>query len=412
MSNEQNEPEINIEPKAKKALLAYPQEEVAEIQRGHKTIAIGIPREKSEHEKRIPLRPEAVNVLVRNGHEVKVETGAGDASQFTDKDYSEAGAQIAYSTEEVFTADIVLKVEPPTTEEIELMKNGKTIISAIQLATLQPDYLKILLKKKITAVAYELIKDRVGGIPVMRTMSEIAGSTVMLIAAEYLSSHNGGKGLILGGVTGVPPTKVVIVGAGTVAEYATRTALGLGAEIKIFDRNIYKLRRLKHAIGQEIFTCTLDEAQLTEAISRADVLIGAVRAEKGRSPVVVSAEMVAKMRPNSIVIDVSIDQGGCIETSEITTLQNPTFKKFGVIHYCVPNIASRVALTSSTALSNIFAPYLLEIGDCGGIDDMIYANKWFMRGVYCYKGMMTNEDIAKKFNFPYKDLGIIAGVRW
>jgi len=412
MSNEQNEPEINIEPKAKKALLAYPQEEVAEIQRGHKTIAIGIPREKSEHEKRIPLRPEAVNVLVRNGHEVKVETGAGDASQFTDKDYSEAGAQIAYSTEEVFTADIVLKVEPPTTEEIELMKNGKTIISAIQLATLQPDYLKILLKKKITAVAYELIKDRVGGIPVMRTMSEIAGSTVMLIAAEYLSSHNGGKGLILGGVTGVPPTKVVIVGAGTVAEYATRTALGLGAEIKLFDRNIYKLRRLKHAIGQEIFTCTLDEAQLTEAISRADVLIGAVRAEKGRSPVVVSAEMVAKMRPNSIVIDVSIDQGGCIETSEITTLQNPTFKKFGVIHYCVPNIASRVALTSSTALSNIFAPYLLEIGDCGGIDDMIYANKWFMRGVYCYKGMMTNEDIAKKFNFPYKDLGIIAGVRW
>jgi alanine dehydrogenase len=375
-------------------------------------MSVGIPREKSEHEKRIPLRPEAVNVLVRNGHEIKIETGAGNNAHFQDHEYAEAGAQIVHSPEEAFSADIVLKVQPPTMEELEFVKNGKAIISAIQMATLQPDYLKLLIKKKITAVAYELIKDKVGGIPVMRTMSEIAGSTVMLIAAEYLSSDSGGKGIILGGVTGVPPTKVVVVGAGTVAEYAARTALGLGAEIKIFDKHIYKLRRLKHAIGQEIYTCTLDEQQLTEAITRADVLIGAVRSEKGRSPVVVTEEMVAKMRPNSIVIDVSIDQGGCIETSEITTLQNPTFKKFGVIHYCVPNIASRVALTSSTALSNIFAPYLLEIGESGGIDDMIYNNKWFMRGVYSYKGAMVNEDIAKKYNLPYKDLGIIAGVRW
>lgn len=412
MSNEKDEKEINIEPKAKKELLAYPQEEVAVIQHGHKSMSVGIPREKSEHEKRIPLRPEAVNVLVRNGHEVKIETGAGNNAHFQDREYAEAGAQIVHSPEEAFSADIVLKVQPPTMAELDFVKNGKAIISAIQMATLQPDYLKLLLKKKVTAVAYELIKDKVGGIPVMRTMSEIAGSTVMLIAAEYLSSDSGGKGIILGGVTGVPPTKVVVVGAGTVAEYAARTALGLGAEIKIFDKHIYKLRRLKHAIGQEIYTCTLDEQQLTEAIARADVLIGAVRSEKGRSPVVVTEEMVAKMRPNSIVIDVSIDQGGCIETSEITTLQNPTFKKFGVIHYCVPNIASRVALTSSTALSNIFAPYLLEIGESGGIDDMIYNNKWFMRGVYSYKGAMVNEDIAKKYNLPYKDLGIIAGVRW
>lgn len=412
MSNEKDEKEINIEPKAKKELLAYPQEEVAVIQRGKKSISIGIPHERSDYEKRIPLRPEAVNVLVRNGHEIKIETNAGAYANFQDRDYAEAGAQIVQSAEEAFSADIVLKVEPPTFTEIEYMKAGKAVISAIQMATLTPDYLKMLTKKKITAVAYELIKDKVGGIPVMRTMSEIAGSTVMLIAAEYLSSNNGGKGIILGGVTGVPPTKVVVVGAGTVAEYASRTAIGLGAEIKIFDRNIYKLRRLKHAIGQEIFTCTLDEQQLTEAISRADVVIGAVRAEKGRSPVVITEEMISKMRPNSIVIDVSIDQGGCIETSEITTLQNPTFKKFDVIHYCVPNIASRVALTSSTALSNIFAPYLLEIGESGGIDDMIYNNKWFMRGVYCYKGSIVNEDIAKKFNLPYKDLGIIAGVRW
>jgi alanine dehydrogenase len=404
---------VEIDPQAKKQLGLYPLEQIATISKNFKAISIGIPKEQSSYEKRVVLRPEAVNMLVRNGHQIILETQAGLLSQFQDKDYSEAGAQIVSTSEEALSADIVLKVEPPTMEEIEFLKPGKTLISAIQLATLTPDFLKALIKKKTTAVAFELIKDRVGGIPVMRAMSEIAGSTVMLIAAEYLSSNNGGKGIILGGVTGVPPTKVVIIGAGTVAEYAARTALGLGAEIKIFDKHIYKLRRLKHAIGQEVFTCTLDDQQLTDAISRADVVIGAVRTEKGRSPMVVSEEMVASMKPNSVIIDVSIDQGGCFETSAITTLQNPTFKKYGVIHYCVPNIASRVALTSSTALSNIFAPYMLEIGETGGIDDMIFSNRWFMRGVYAYKGMISNEDIAKKFNLPYKDLGLLlASTKW
>jgi alanine dehydrogenase len=404
---------VEIDPQAKKQLGLYPLEQLAPAKKTFKSITIGIPKEHSVYEKRIVLRPEAVNMLTRCGHQIMIETGEGVSSNFSDKDYSEAGAQIVQSAESAFGSDIVLKVEPPTMAEIEYLHTGKTLISAIQMATLNPDLLKALLKKRTIAVAFELIKDRVGGIPVMRAMSEIAGSTVMLIAAEFLSSHNGGKGIILGGVTGVPPTKVVIVGAGTVAEYAARTALGLGAEIKIFDRNIYKLRRLKHAIGQEVFTCTLDEQQLGEAISRADVLIGAVRAEKGRSPVVVSDEMVATMRPNSVVIDVSVDQGGCIETSEMTTLQSPTFKKYDVIHYCVPNIASRVALTSSTALSNIFAPYLVEIGESGGIDDMVFTNKWFMRGVYAYKGMISNEDIAKKFGLPYKDLSLLlASSKW
>jgi alanine dehydrogenase len=403
---------IDIDPATKEQLMLIPLEKVAPSKQNVKKLLIGIPKENSVYEKRVPLKPEAVAVLARNGHELVIESKAGKPSQFDDKEYSDAGAMIAYSAEEVLEADIILKVEPPTLEEIEAMKPGSTLISALKMATLNPEYLKAIMKKKITALAYELIEDKVGSIPIMRAMSEIAGSTVMLIAAEYLSSYTNGKGIILGGVTGVPPTKVVVLGAGTVAEYAARTAIGLGAEVKIFDNHVYKLRRLKYAIGHELYTSTLDELILAEAISRADVVIGAVRAEKGRSPIIVTEEMIANMRPNSVIIDVSIDQGGCFETSEITTIQNPVFKKYDVIHYCVPNIASRVARTSSTALSNIFTPYFIETGECGGIDDMIFNNKWFMKGVYAYKGSLTNLDIARKYNLPFKDLSLLMAARW
>jgi alanine dehydrogenase len=403
---------IDIDPATKEQLLLYPVEQMSPVKKNVQSLTIGIPKENSIYEKRVPLKPESVAVLVRNGHQILIETNAGKASQFDDKEYSDAGAKIAYSPPEVYESDIILKVEPPTLEEIEGLKPGRTLISAIKLATLNPEYLKALMKKKITAVGYELIEDKIGSIPIMRAMSEIAGSTVMLIAAEYLSSYTNGKGIILGGVTGVPPTKVVIIGAGTVAEYAARTAIGLGAEVKIFDNHVYKLRRLKYAIGHEVYTSTLDEWILSEAIARADVVIGAVRADRTRAPVIVTEEMVAKMRPNSVIVDVSIDQGGCIETSEITTIQNPVFKKYDVIHYCVPNIASRVARTSSTALSNIFTPYFIEIGECGGIDDMIFHNKWFMKGVYAYKGSLTNLDIARRYNLSFKDLSLLMAARW
>ncbi len=411
MSKQYQEESIEIDPVAKEQLMLYPVEQLAPVDKRYQKLCIGIPREHSLNEKRIPLRPEAVDLLTQHGHEVVIESKAGLQAKFEDKDYSEAGAKISYSSKEVFEADIVLKIEPPTEEELNYMKPGRTLISAIQMARLNPEYLRLILRRKIITVAFELIEDRVGGMPAVRTMSEIAGSTAMLIAAEFLSSHRDGKGIILGGVTGVPPTKVVIIGAGTVGEYAARTAIGLGAEIKVFDRYIYKLRRMKYSIGHQVYTSTIDGMMLRDAISRADVLITAVRAEKGRSPIIVTEEMVKEMKPNSVIIDVSIDQGGCVETSELTTLQSPTFKKHGVIHYCVPNIASRVARTSSTALSNIFAPYLLEIGECGGIDDMIFKNKWFMRGVYAYKGSLTSADIAKKFNLPYKDLGLLMAAR-
>ncbi len=402
-----DEEHIAIDPLLKEQINIYALEEKAPVSNQFKALSIGIPREHSIAEKRIPLRPESVALLTRLGHQILIETQAGEASQFSDKEYSEAGAKISYSPEEVFASDLVIKVEPPTLKEIEFMKPNKALISALKTATLSLDYLKALQKKKITAAAYELIEDKVGGIPVMRAMSEIAGSTVMLIAAEYLSTQHAGRGIILGGVTGVPPTRVVIIGAGTVGEYAARTASGLGAEVKVFDQHIYKLRRLKYAIGHEIYTSTFDEFSLPEAIQRADVVIGAVRGEKGRSPIIVTEEMVSQMKAGAIIIDVSIDQGGCIETSELTTLQNPIFRKYDVVHYCVPNIASRVAQTSSTALSNIFTPFLRGIGICGGFDEMIFQNQWFLRGIYAYKGHITNHHIASKFSMTSKDLNLL-----
>ncbi|WP_234735267.1 alanine dehydrogenase [Tellurirhabdus bombi] len=389
----------------------YPQEAPVKDKKQASSLLIGLPKEVSLQEKRIALTPEAVAILIRNGHEVLVETGAGAGAKLLDRDYSEAGAQIVQSSKEVYEANLILKVEPLVEQELDHIKPGSTLISAVNLPNHDRAYFEKLNQKKITALGYEYIQDRVGGMPVIRAMSEIAGNTVMLVAAEYLSSANNGRGLILGGITGVPPTKVVILGAGTVAEYAARTGLGLGAEIKIFDKYIYKLQRLKYAIGQHVYTSIIESDTLTEAVQRADVVIGAMRAEDGVSPIVVTEDMVMKMKPDSVLIDVSIDQGGNFETSQMTTLKEPVFKKHDVIHYCVPNIPSRVAHTASLALSNIFLPFLLQTGTIGGIEEMMYANRWFMKGVYSHKGLLTNMYIAKKFGMRYKDLSLLLAAR-
>ena len=390
----------------------YPQESLLQVKKQQNVLYIGIPKENSFQENRLAITPDGVHLLVNHGHEVRIESGAGKESRFTDKEFSDAGAKIVYSTEEVFRADIILKVEPSTLDEINLMNPGKVLISALQLGNQTPEYLKAINAKKLTALAYEFIEDKAGGMPAVRAMSEIAGSTVMLIAAEYLSNVNNGKGILLGGITGVPPAKVVILGAGTVAEYTARAALGLGVDIQIFDNHIYKLRRLKHALGQQVFTSTLNNVLLTDAIKQADVLIGAMRIEKGKMQIIISEEMVATMKPGSVIIDVSIDQGGCIETSEITTHDNPIFTKYGVIHFCVPNIASRVPRTATTAINNIFVPMLLQASNEGGIDGMIFNNNWFMRGIYAYNGHLTNEHISNKFKIPYKDLNLLIAPRF
>lgn len=389
-----------------------PQEQMLAVKKKKNSFFIGLPKEISLQENRITLTPDAVELLVNNGHEIWIETKAGVGSKFSDQQYSEAGAKIVYSPTEVYKADFILKIEPPTEEEIELMHPGQTLISALQLGHLLPEQVQALLKKKITALGFELIEDKVGGMPIIRAMSEIAGSTVMLIASEYLSTANNGKGVILGGITGVPPTKVVIIGAGTVAEFAARAALGLGADVQVFDNHLYKLRRIKHILGQQLYTSTIDTITLSETLKTADVVIGALRAEKGKVRHVVTEEMVSKMKPDSLIIDLSIDQGGCVETSEITTLKKPVFRKHDVIHYCVPNVASRVAHSATNALSNIFTPTILRAAEEGGVEEMIFLHKWFMKGVYTYKGGLTNESVARKFGMKHKNIELLLAARF
>ncbi|NIJ51926.1 alanine dehydrogenase [Dyadobacter arcticus] len=405
------QPQITgFEELAKQSVL-YPQEKLLAVRKDQNSLHIGLPREVSLQENRIALTPDAVGILVRHGHEVWVENDAGKGANLSDHEYSEAGAKIVQSAEEVYQAKVILKIEPLVEDEFRYIKSGTTLISALNLPALEKHYFEKLNELKTTGIGYELIEDKVGGKPIIRAMGEIAGSTVLLIAAEYLSTPNGGRGIILGGITGVPPTKIVILGAGTVAEYATRAAISVGADIKVFDKHIYRLQRLKYSIGQNLYTSIIDSDTLGEAIARADVVIGTMRAENGISPLVVTKEMVSQMKPGSVIIDVSIDQGGSFETSRMTSHKHPIFKYNDVIHYCVPNIPSRVAHTASTALSNVFLPFLLQTGTIGGIEEMIYANRWFMKGVYCHKGTLTNSHIARNFNMRYKDLTLLLAAR-
>ncbi|VAW27676.1 Alanine dehydrogenase [hydrothermal vent metagenome] len=389
----------------------YPQEQLARVAEKPNVLFIGLPKEVSLQENRISLTPDAVDVIVANGHKVWIETGAGVKANFSDQEYSEAGAEIVQSREELYQANIILKVEPPTIEEIDFFKPNQIIFSALQMATRNEEYFRKLSVKKVIAIAYEMVEDKVGGRPIVRAMSEIAGNTVMQIAAEYLTTTNNGLGVILGGITGVPPTKVVILGAGTVAEYAARAASSLGAEIMIFDNHIYKLRRIKHALSFQVFTSTLDSSHLSAVLKDADVVIGALRPDRGSNKIVITEEMVQSMKEGAVIIDLSIDHGGCVETSELTTHELPVIEKYGVIHYGVPNITSRVARTASYVLSNIFTPTLLRSAEEGSLEDMIYNHTWFLNGVYVYKGGITKKYIANKFNLPFKDLSLVMAAR-
>jgi alanine dehydrogenase len=391
---------------AKQAMM-QPQESMLEVKNKKNKLYIGIPKEVSFQENRIPLTPLSVALLINNGHEVMLESNAGQAANFSDNNYSEQGAQIVYDTKRVYEADIIIKIAPPTMEEIAMMKPGQLLISALQLSTLKAECLHALLNKKITALCFEHLEDEGGSLTVVRAMSEIVGATSVLIAAEYLSNIFEGKGLMLGGITGVPPTEIVILGAGTVGEYAARTAISLGAEVKVFDPSIYKLRRLQNNIGTRVFTSVVQPIVLEKAITTCDVAIGAMRAHDGRSPCLVSEATVSRMKSNSVIIDVSIDQGGCFETSEVTNHTHPVFRKHDVIHYCVPNIASRVARTATYALTNIFSPILLDIGEHGSLKNVIWQKVGIRKAVYIYQGHLTNKHMGERFNIPCKDLDLL-----
>ena len=384
-----------------------PKEALLSKDRRKGSLTIGIPKESSFQENRIALTPLSVGLLVENGHDIILESGAGDASNFQDQHYSEQGARIVYDKQEVYKADVIIKISSPTLKEVELMKNRQVLFSSQQPSLMDFNVLKALMKKQITALSFEYLQDEGGHLSVVRAMSEIVGATSVLIAAEYLSNVFDGKGLMLGGVTGVPPTEMVIIGAGTVGEFAARTAIALGAQVKVFDSSVYRLRRLQSNIGSRVFTSVVQPIVLNKAVRTCDVVIGAVRAKNGRTPCLISEETVANMKPNSVLIDVSIDQGGVFETSQVTNHEKPTFRKYDVIHYCVPNIASRVARTATYALTNIFTPILIEIGEAGGMNNMIWANQGIRSAIYLYHGNLTNKDMSEKFQIPFKDLNLI-----
>ncbi|MFT7343818.1 MAG: alanine dehydrogenase [Lentimonas sp.] len=384
-----------------------PKEEMLEVGKKKGSLNIGIPRETSFQEKRVALVPTAVNLLVANGHRVKIETKGGENAYFSDNEYSEAGAEICYNTQEIFECDIIFKVAPPSEAEVDMMKGSQTLISALQISVQPKVILQKLMQKKITAIAWDYIRDESDAFPVVRTMGEMAGTMSMLIAGELLSSFNSGKGVLLGSVAGVAPTEVVVIGAGTVGEYAVRAALGLGASVKVFDNSLSRLRRLQNDVGHRIYTSIIQPKVLAKALMRADVAIGAVRSGLGRTPCVVSEEMVQNMKHGSVIVDVSIDQGGCFETSRITNHNEPTFLKHDVIHYCVPNIASRVCRTASFALSNIFSPILLEMGNNGGCKELIVNDPGFRAGVYMYQGVLTSEVLGTVFDLKYKNIELL-----
>ncbi|MDM1496745.1 alanine dehydrogenase [Myroides odoratimimus] len=380
-----------------------PQEECLMVERKKSELFIGVPKEDTLIEKRICITPEAVQTLSTYGHRVLIEKGAGEAANYSDLDYSKAGAELTSDTKKIFSCPVIVKVSPPTLEEVKLMAPYTVVWSTIQLKTLTRQYFETLSKKKISAIGFDFIHDENGTYPAVSALSEIAGTASILIASELMTTTNNGKGLLFGNIAGVVPTEVVILGAGLVAENAARTAIGMGANVRVFDNSIQKLRRLQNNLSQRISTSTIQEKILHKALMRCDVAIGAIRG-KNRAPIVVSESMVDNMKNGAVIIDVSIDTGGCFETSELTTHDHPTIIKSGVIHYGVPNITSRYSRTASMALSNIITPLLLEYTDCGDLDGTVNCESVIKSGIYSYKGLVTNRNVAEWFNLDYKDI--------
>ncbi|HMS29252.1 MAG TPA: alanine dehydrogenase [Saprospiraceae bacterium] len=377
------------------------------LSKANASIRIGIPKETGFNEKRIALVPQSVLNLVARGHEIVIEKGAGLSSNFSDHEFAEAGARIASDKETVYSSHVILKVAPPSEEELSYFRPNQILISPLHLPGMTPEFIQTLRQKRVTAIAMEYLQAEDGTFPIVRIMSEIAGLAVIHTGAELLSDPTRGKGVLLGGISGVPPARVVILGAGVVAEYATRAALALGAEVRIFDDKIHRLIRIQNRLGKQIFTSSMNPVILTHELCNADLAIGAIHSKTGRTTMVVSEEMVMKMRPGSVIIDVSIDQGGCFETSQMTSHEKPTRVIHGIVHYCVPNIPSKVSRTASIGISNILTSILQEAGDTGGIEPLIYNHKGLRNGIYTFKGCLTNEYLANRFQIKYTQLDLL-----
>jgi alanine dehydrogenase len=384
-----------------------PKEEQLETAVRRRNISIGIPSDKKNDERRIALTPEAVNLLVENGNEVILQKGAGAGANYSDKDYADNGAVITESPARVFSADAVIKVAPFTTQEADYLKGNQIVMSFLNVLKLSEETLGKLIRKKVTAIALEKIRDNNGVMPVMESMSEISGVTSVLIASDYLSNHHGGKGVLLGGITGVTPTEVMIIGANTAGEYAARAALGLGSQVKIFDPSLHNLRRFQNLINQRLQTSVFHPQVLKKALKSADVLIGAIELEDLRPWYYITEDMIKSMKKGAVVIDLSIDRGGCIETTECRALRDPVYEKHGVIHFSAWNLPSRVARTASIALSNIFNPLFQNIAEVGGIIQLLRNDRGIRNGVYLFNGILTNETLGQKFGAISKDLDLL-----
>jgi len=383
-----------------------PREEMLEVGKKPKNLSVGLPMEDQHQESRVSLTPEAVEILVANGHEVRIESNAGKASNYTNTDYSEKGAVIIEKKEEIYSSDIILKIAPPSLSELKLINSQQILFSSLHLQSQSKEFMQELISRRITAIAFEKIKDENNSYPVTSSMSAIAGNTAVLIAAEFLSNLRGGKGVMLGGITGITPTEVVILGAGTAAEYAVRAAMGLGAFVKVFDQSVPRLRKLQNSLGVRLHTSVFHPRVIKNALKSADVLIGAIHMIEKGPRFYVTEDMVKVMKKGSVIVDLSIDQGGCVETSECRNQHDPVFTKHGVVHYCVPNIPSSVARTASIAISNVLLPLLLEMGEAGGLNKKLKDDQGLRHGVYVYNGILTNEYIGKLFNLPSKDIDL------
>ncbi len=374
----------------------------------HEALRIGVPREVANEERRVAVAPAGVATLVARGHQVYVEKEAGAQAHFGDEEYAEAGPDLVGEPADLYGAsNLIVKVGPPSTDELDLLQERQLLISALHLGSATPGFLRRLMELSITGIGFEFIRDPDGTLPIVRMMHEIMGSLAVQIAARYLESDEGGKGVMLGGISGVPPSTVVILGAGVVAEWAARTALGFGANVVVLDTELGALRSLEHYLDRRITTAMANEQYIRQAVLAADVVIGAAMAEGHRAPLLVTEDMVAAMRPGAVVVDAVIDQGGCIETSRPTTHSRPVFREYEVIHYCVPNMPSNAARTATYALTNVLVPYLLHIGEAGAVNDALWHNDGLRNGTYVYRRHLTKKSLAAMFGMTYRDIELL-----
>lgn len=384
-----------------------PLEEMLEVGRKTKKLTIGIPKETTCGETRVPLTPEAVKILSSYGHEVVIETNAGKNANFSDLHYSENGAIIVPTAKEVFQSDFIIKVSPFSLEEVELLTTNQTIISALHINGYTPEFIKGLMQKRVTAIISDGIKDSENCYPILRSMSALAGSTAILVAAELMSTTNKGKGVLLGSIPGITPAEVVILGASTAAEFAARAAIGLGAEVKIVDYSLKRLSEIQSLIGQRVYTTNFHPQVIEKILKTADVVIATIIPEDPKKRLQIDENMVKMMKDGAVVIDLTVDRGGSFSTSEYKTNIDAPFVKHNVVHYCIPNITSRMARTASIALSNIYTPLLLDIAESPSIKAYIKENHGIRNGVYVFNGMLTNNYLGDLYNIPSRDIDLL-----